>query len=132
MKLDIPLMKTLKKIFPNGLYTRSLIIIIAPIVVLQTILTFVFLERHWELVTKKLSSSVVSEIGMIIEMQKRIDQNVISSFAKEFYDIKINFYPNQKISSEKNIPNTIVEKTLNEEKNCKKEKILVKGMKLKN
>ena len=68
MKLDIPLMKTLKKIFPNGLYTRSLIIIIAPIVVLQTILTFVFLERHWELVTKKLSSSVVSEIGMIIEM----------------------------------------------------------------
>lgn len=115
MKLDIPLMKTLKKIFPNGLYTRSLIIIIAPIVVLQTILTFVFLERHWELVTKKLSSSVVSEIGMIIEMQKRIDQNVISSFAKEFYDIKINFYPNQKISSEKNIPNTIVEKTLNEE-----------------
>ena len=115
MKLNIPLMKTLKKIFPNGLYTRSLIIIIAPIVVLQTILTFVFLERHWELVTKKLSSSVVSEIGMIIEMQKRIDQNVISSFAKEFYDIKINFYPNQKISSEKNIPNTIVEKTLNEE-----------------
>tara|TARA_S200000501_G_scaffold150620_2_gene142093 strand:- start:16269 stop:17600 length:1332 start_codon:yes stop_codon:yes gene_type:complete len=115
MKLDIPLMKTLKKIFPNGLYTRSLIIIIAPIVVLQTILTFVFLERHWELVTKKLSSSVVSEIGMIIEMQKRIDQNVISSFAKEFYDIKINFYSNQKISSEKNIPNTIVEKTLNEE-----------------
>ena len=115
MKLNIPLVKTLKKISPNGLYTRSLIIIIAPIVILQAILTFVFLERHWELVTKKLSSSVVSEIGMIIEMQKRIDQNVISSFAKEFYDVKINFYPNEKISSEKNIPKTIVEKTLNEE-----------------
>ena len=115
MKFNIPLVKTLKKISPNGLYTRSLIIIIAPIVILQAILTFVFLERHWELVTKKLSSSVVSEIGMIIEMQKRIDQNVISSFAKEFYDVKINFYPNEKISSEKNIPKTIVEKTLNEE-----------------
>ena len=44
MKIDIPIFKKLKKISPNGLYTRSLIIIIAPIVVLQAILTFVFLE----------------------------------------------------------------------------------------
>ena len=65
MKIYIPIFKKLKKISPNGLYTRSLIIIIAPIVILQAILTFVFLERHWQLVTKKLSSSVVSEIGMI-------------------------------------------------------------------
>ncbi|GIS06515.1 MAG: hypothetical protein CM15mP109_12710 [Candidatus Dadabacteria bacterium] len=44
MKIDIPIFKKLKKISPNSLYTRSLIIIIAPIVVLQAILTFVFLE----------------------------------------------------------------------------------------
>ena len=91
MKIDIPIFKKLKKISPNSLYTRSLIIIIAPIVVLQAILTFVFLERHWQLVTKKLSSSVVSEIGMIIKMQKETDQETISSYAKEFYDISINY-----------------------------------------
>ncbi|MDC0432562.1 two-component sensor histidine kinase, partial [Hyphomicrobiales bacterium] len=55
MKIKIPIFKTLKKNFPRGLFTRSLIIIIAPIVLLQAILTFVFLERHWQLVTKKLS-----------------------------------------------------------------------------
>ena len=33
---------------PKGLYTRALIIIIAPIVILQSILTFVFLDRHWQ------------------------------------------------------------------------------------
>ena len=112
MKIDIPIFKKLKKISPNGLYTRSLIIIIAPIVVLQAILTFVFLERHWQLVTKKLSSSVVSEIGMIIKMQKETDQETISSYAKEFYDISINYYPNQEISLGNNIPKTIVERTL--------------------
>jgi len=112
MKIDIPIFKKLKKISPNSLYTRSLIIIIAPIVVLQAILTFVFLERHWQLVTKKLSSSVVSEIGMIIKMQKETDQETISSYAKEFYDISINYYSNQEISLDNNIPKTIVERTL--------------------
>lgn len=112
MKIDIPIFKKLKKISPNGLYTRSLIIIIAPIVVLQAILTFVFLERHWQLVTKKLSSSVVSEIGMIIKMQRETDQEIISSYAKEFYDISINYYSNQEIPSDNNIPRTIVERTL--------------------
>ena len=112
MKIDIPIFKKLKKISPNGLYTRSLIIIIAPIVVLQAILTFVFLERHWQLVTKKLSSSVVSEIGMIIKMQKETDQETISSYAKEFYDISINYYSNQEISLDINTPKTIIERTL--------------------
>ena len=112
MKIDIPIFKKLKKVSPNSLYTRSLIIIIAPIVVLQAILTFVFLERHWQLVTKKLSSSVVSEIGMIIKMQKETDQETISSYAKEFYDISINYYSNQEISLDNNIPKTIVERTL--------------------
>ena len=108
MKIDIPIFKKLKKISPNGLYTRSLIIIIAPIVVLQAILTFVFLERHWQLVTKKLSSSVVSEIGMIIKMQRETDQEIISSYAKEFYDISINYYSNQEIPSDNNIPLSLI------------------------
>ena len=89
MKINLPIFKTLKKIFPSGLYTRSLIIIIAPIVILQAILTFVFLERHWQLVTKKLSSSVVSEIGMMMDMQKNNDLIEISSNAKKFYDINL-------------------------------------------
>jgi len=40
---------------PKGLYARALIIIIAPIVILQSILTFVFLDRHWQAVTGRLS-----------------------------------------------------------------------------
>jgi len=115
MKINVPVFKALKKFSPNGLYTRSLIIIIAPIVILQAILTFVFLERHWELVTKKLSSAVVSEIGMIIEMQKDNDLETISSYAKEYYDISINFYPEQDIPSSNNPSRTIVERTLSKE-----------------
>ena len=102
MKIDLPILKALKKIFPNGLYTRSLIIIITPIVILQAILTFVFIERHWELVTKKLSSSVVSEIGMMIDMMENTDLKMISVNAKKFYDIDLKLLPEQNIDKKKN------------------------------
>ena len=32
---------------PKGLYARSLLIIIAPMVILQSVVAFVFMERHW-------------------------------------------------------------------------------------
>ncbi|MDA9904605.1 ATP-binding protein [Hyphomicrobiales bacterium] len=115
MKINLPIFKTLKKIFPSGLYTRSLIIIIAPIVILQAILTFVFLERHWQLVTKKLSSSVVSEIGMMMDMQKNNDLIEISSNAKKFYDINLRLLTNQKIDNDFRLPVNLVEKTLSQE-----------------
>ena len=115
MKINISIFKTLKKIFPSGLYTRSLIIIIAPIVILQAILTFVFLERHWQLVTKKLSSSVVSEIGMMMDMQKNNGLIEISSNAKKFYDINLRLLTNQRIDNDFRLPANLVEKTLSQE-----------------
>ena len=117
MKIKIPILGALKKVFPNGLYTRSLIIIIAPIVILQAVLTFVFLERHWQLVTKKLSSSVVAEIGMMIDMQENNDFEKISSNAKEFYDIKLSFLVNEKINYKLSSTANLVEKTLSQELN---------------
>ena len=50
---------------PKGLYTRALIIIIAPIVILQSILTFVFLDQHWKRVTGRLSVVTAQEIAML-------------------------------------------------------------------
>ena len=45
---------------PKGLYARALLIIIAPMVILQSVVAFVFMERHWNLVTRRLSAAVVA------------------------------------------------------------------------
>ena len=36
------------EVLPKGLYARALIIIIAPIVVLESVVAFAFMERHWQ------------------------------------------------------------------------------------
>ena len=39
---------------PKRLYARSLIIVITPMILLQSVIAFVFMERHWQTVTQRL------------------------------------------------------------------------------
>ena len=53
---------------PKRLYARSLIIVIAPMILLQSVIAFVFMERHWQTVTQRLSQAVTRDIAAIIDM----------------------------------------------------------------
>lgn len=65
---------------PRGLYARSLIIIIAPMVLLQSVIAFVFMERHWQTVTQRLSTAVTRDIAAIIDVIETYPQG--SDFAE--------------------------------------------------
>ena len=53
---------------PKGLYARALIIIIAPIVLLESVVAFSFMERHWQSVTRRLSEATARDIAALIEV----------------------------------------------------------------
>jgi two-component system, OmpR family, osmolarity sensor histidine kinase EnvZ len=53
---------------PKRLYARALIIVIAPVIVLQSVIAFVFMERHWQTVTQRLSTAVVRDIAAIVDL----------------------------------------------------------------
>ncbi len=63
------------RVLPKGLYTRALLIIIVPIVVLQSVLAFVFMERHWQQVTRQLSIATTNEIAALISIYKDYPHN---------------------------------------------------------
>jgi two-component system, OmpR family, osmolarity sensor histidine kinase EnvZ len=56
----------LERYLPAGLYPRSLIIVIAPVIVLQAIMATVILDHHWEKVSRTLSRYVAGEMAFII------------------------------------------------------------------
>jgi len=107
--------KKIKKFMPEGLYSRSLLIIIIPIVILQGILTFVFLDRHWQLVTRKLSSAVASEITTFIDIEPILGIERITKLSDRLYDVDVKFFPNQKIVNNLPEPVNLVENTLGKE-----------------
>jgi two-component system, OmpR family, osmolarity sensor histidine kinase EnvZ len=60
---------------PKGLYARSLIIIIAPVVLLQSVIAYVFMERHWQLVTRRLSAAVTADIAALVDIYESYPQD---------------------------------------------------------
>lgn len=65
----------LRRRLPTGLYARSLLIIIIPMVLLQSVVAFVFMERHWQTVTQRLSTAVVRDIAAIIDVMETYPQD---------------------------------------------------------
>jgi two-component system osmolarity sensor histidine kinase EnvZ len=68
-------MRWLASFLPRGLYGRSLVIVIAPVVLLQSVVAYVFMERHWQLVTRRLSAAVTADISALIDVYQSYPQD---------------------------------------------------------
>ena len=55
-------------ILPRSLYGRSLLIIIMPLILLQVVSAWIFYDRHWDTIAKRLSSSIVGDISQVVEL----------------------------------------------------------------
>ena len=86
-----------KSLMPTGLYARSLLIIIVPMVILQSVVAFVFMERHWNTVTRRLSAAVTQDIAALIEIYKAYPQDAektqIRRIAADRLGLQVDFLP---------------------------------------
>jgi two-component system osmolarity sensor histidine kinase EnvZ len=64
---DIRQRSRLKRLLPQTMFGRSLLLIVMPLVLLQIIATWIFYDRHWEAVSYRFSSDVAGDIAMAIE-----------------------------------------------------------------
>jgi two-component system, OmpR family, osmolarity sensor histidine kinase EnvZ len=91
------LSRSLRGVMPKGLYARALLIIIVPMVLLQSVVAFVFMERHWNLVTQRLSASVVQDIAALIEVYRSYpqdaDKTLIRRIAQDKLNLVVDFLP---------------------------------------
>ncbi len=82
---------------PKRLYARSLIIIIAPMILLQSVIAFVFMERHWQTVTQRLSQAVTRDIAAVIDLIETYpndaDYTNIVRIAQDRMQLKIDLMP---------------------------------------
>ena len=87
----------LKSRMPKGLYARALLIIVTPMVLLQSVVAFVFMERHWNTVTRRLSAAVTQDIAAIIDVYKSYPQDAeratLSRIAQERLNLSVDFLP---------------------------------------
>jgi two-component system, OmpR family, osmolarity sensor histidine kinase EnvZ len=86
-----------KGLMPTGLYARSLLIIILPMVILQSVVAWVFMERHWNTVTRRLSGAVTQDISALIDIYQTYPHNPdnaqIRRLAQERLGLVVDFLP---------------------------------------
>jgi len=83
----------LKKNLPRGLFYRSLIIVAAPTIILQIIITIVFFDSIWIKSNKGLTRSLVGEIKTLSDIYTGEDQEQINYLTEQFkhnFDFVIN------------------------------------------
>ncbi|MCC2689025.1 MAG: two-component sensor histidine kinase [Rhizobiaceae bacterium] len=82
---------------PKRLYARSLLIVITPMILLQSVITLVFMERHWQTVTQRLSQATTRDLAAIIDMIETYPQDQgyseIIRIAQERLSMKIDILP---------------------------------------
>lgn len=57
----------LKRLLPRGMLGRSLAIILTPAILVQMIAAWIFYDRHWEALTRRMAEGVGGEIALLLD-----------------------------------------------------------------
>ena len=77
----------IKKILPKRLFYRSLIIVAAPIILLQIVITVVFFDSLWIKANKGMTRSLVGEVKTLLEIYESDQENkeeILDLYNKNF------------------------------------------------
>ena len=94
----------IKKILPKRLFYRSLLIVTAPIILLQIIITIVFFDSLWIKANKGMTRSLVGEIQTMFDVYKNgneDNQQMIINLYNKNFDFVITFKENELLPEKK-------------------------------
>ncbi|MDC0865769.1 ATP-binding protein [Candidatus Pelagibacter sp.] len=86
-----------KKILPKRLFYRALLIVAAPILVLQLVITVVFFDSLWIKTNKGMTRALINEISTFVEVydNEKIDRIELKNLFSLFLDLNIEFNNNK-------------------------------------
>ena len=86
-----------KKILPKRLFYRALLIVAAPILVIQLVITVVFFDSLWIKTNKGMTRALINEISTFVEVydNEKIDRGELKNLFSLFLDLNIEFNNNK-------------------------------------
>lgn len=85
----------LKKILPNSLFGRALIILITPLILVQFVLGYIFFDRHTETILNQLSTTIAGDVAMVFDLVNKNPKNIkkIKEDSLKYLKLDVNFVP---------------------------------------
>ena len=108
--------RALKRLMPRRLFGRSLIIIVAPMIFLQAVVTTVFFDRNYRVVTATLTRGVANDVGYMVMLENQRppgeERDRARVTAARFFGYSASFMPGAKLSGTVSTPNTVLDRQL--------------------
>lgn len=111
------LWRPIKRVLPRSLFWRSLIIIVAPIVLLLGILSYVFFERNLETSTRALATDVAADVAFLVALEDTTpdaDRERVRRLAAQQLRYRIAFRPGARVSAPTLPPRSTIDRALDE------------------
>ena len=84
----------LRKILPKTLLGRSFLIVALPVIFLQAASTYIFFDRHWDALSRRLAISLADEVSLLIALkEEKTDNPAALSLGQVKLGIKMDVLP---------------------------------------
>ena len=108
--------RALKRLMPRGLFGRSLIIILAPMLILQAVVTAVFFDRHYRVVTATMTRGVANDVGYMVMLENRLppgpERDKERETAAKLFGYPAEFMPGARLTQTVSMPDTVLDRQL--------------------
>jgi two-component system osmolarity sensor histidine kinase EnvZ len=108
--------RALKRMMPRGLFGRSLIIILAPILILQAVVTAVFFDRHYRIVTATMTRGVANDVGYMVMLENKLppgpERDRERMAAAQLFGYPAEFMPGERLTRTVSMPDTVLDRQL--------------------
>lgn len=84
----------LKRFLPHSMFGRTFMIFVTPLILLQIITAYIFYDRHWNIINRRMANHLVREITLVItEVQQKTPMEKIKNLAR-ILNLDIQLYTN--------------------------------------
>jgi two-component system, OmpR family, osmolarity sensor histidine kinase EnvZ len=108
--------RALKRIMPRRLFGRSLIIIVTPMIFLQAVVTTVFFDRNYRVVTATLTRGVANDVGYMVMLENERPpgpaRDTARATAARLFGYTASFTPGAKLAGSVSTPKTMLDRQL--------------------
>ncbi len=95
----LPLTLRIKRLLPRSLFGRTLMIFVIPTFIMQAAATYVFFDRHWETVTRRMAHGMAGDAAVVVELLQHSNNpettDAIKRLAQEKMNVSVTFAPGE-------------------------------------
>jgi two-component system osmolarity sensor histidine kinase EnvZ len=103
---------------PRRLFGRSLMIIVLPMLLLQTVVTIVFFDRHYRITTATMTRGVVNDIAYMVMLENEyppgMERDHQRQVAANMFGYAAEFMPGEQLARKVSEPATVLDRQLAE------------------